>query len=160
MASLHHGTAPQAGSVFYILLQNTIGSYVYGKYIVIKLDLHLGQLLHIPIWVSGMSRPSPLLLRRVILQSSRRRLSICAAPIQFDFARIIKSQSNYLVKSFISESFFVVAASFLRRIPSEIEAAFSVLACSTMRKRKAKMNKHKLKKRRKKMRMNTKVSRG
>jgi hypothetical protein len=35
-----------------------------------------------------------------------------------------------------------------------------MLACSTMRKRKAKMNKHKLRKRRKKMRMNTKISRG
>jgi hypothetical protein len=36
----------------------------------------------------------------------------------------------------------------------------AVLLCSTMRKRRAKMNKHKLKKRRKKLRMNTKVSRG
>ena len=35
----------------------------------------------------------------------------------------------------------------------------SVWQCSTMRKRKAKMNKHKLKKRRKKVRMNTKQTR-
>ena len=35
----------------------------------------------------------------------------------------------------------------------------SVWQCSTMRKRKAKMNKHKLKKRRKKLRMNTKQTR-
>ena len=45
------------------------------------------------------------------------------------------------------------------KLIDSIEENTSILLSSTMKKRRAKMNKHKLKKRSKKMRKNTKISR-
>ena len=82
----------------------------------------------------------------------RRALTIGAMPVSSPFAGLelaLKPTQQ-------------VGISLLANIKNIAESVFdySVWFISTIKRRKAKMNKHKLRKRRKKMRKNTKVSRG
>ena len=76
---------------------------------------------------------------------------------RFDIDR--EKNSTFGLNSFLNKIYEKIKNGYKEFIPIQNPLNESILNCSTKRKRRAKMNKHKLKKRMKKLRMNTKESR-
>ena len=76
----------------------------------------------------------------------------------FHLEKYSLNQWNYLHSKFI-DCTNIIKQEEIHDIINLVEENSNILMSSTMKKRRAKMNKHKLKKRSKKMRKNTKISR-
>jgi len=97
---------------------------------------------------------------RIFMNNSRLKFGTTykLGPLEFPCSSFHSLTAVELKKSCRSIVDSTIICVFNENLKTMLESTINF--CSTMRKRKAKMNKHKLKKRRKKLRMNTKVSRG